>query len=539
MKKQFLLLLSIAAISSLAACDINKNPSSSFDPAGSSSESSSSDSSSSSSSSSTPEEDIGPVPSEIIIPEGTEQNFPGSAAYSSNLLLNYHSISLTVGNEFNNSIKLRGLPRPLQPADNLSFRSLDSSIAAVDEDGNVTAVAVGQTSIEVADKGHPDVKTLVPVSVFGNLVPAIPEVEGEHYTEEEAAAYNEEHGLNEGDEGYVTTDDWKVEPIPEVPNDKAQIVKITDKLTTLYNGEHFTKEEIDEAQEGDDAYGKTVDDWKIESEANTLKEIVDHELREMSTYKNGKRQYYHVWDEHLVASIDEAYFRITETDGDTKTEDGAMSFEDSEWIFNTNKYYDTYVFHTIHGTKNYFPVSTISYMPKDPNVNNRATPLYEILDNLFTIGRDIFTDTVQDATLKDLFEAEKGMAIVNYPNVETNCVGGFIDENKNPTSTSDFFFDCTIEFPNETADQDDETQSGVPYGTPMPATQRMIYTVRDNKLVNFRLELVQNYSFGGDDYKKVYYIDHAYERLTDENRGSYMVVPDVKDYNLVDYLFAI
>ena len=38
-------------------------------------------------------------------------------------------------------------------------------------------------------------------------------VTGVKYTTEEAAAYNEEHNLNEGDPGYVTTDDWKVEPV--------------------------------------------------------------------------------------------------------------------------------------------------------------------------------------------------------------------------------------------------------------------------------------------------------------------------------------
>ena len=85
----------------------------------------------------------------------------------------------------------------------------------------------------------------------------------------------------------------------------------------------------------------------------------------------------------------------------------------------------------------------------------------------------------------------------------------------------------------------DETQSGVPYGTPMPATQRMIYTVKDSKLVNFRIELIQNYSFGGDNYQKIYYIDHSYERITDANRDSALFIPDASQYTLVDYLFAI
>ena len=73
----------------------------------------------------------------------------------------------------------------------------------------------------------------------------------------------------------------------------------------------------------------------------------------------------------------------------------------------------------------------------------------------------------------------------------------------------------------------------------MPALQRMIYTIRDGKLTNYRLELEQNYSFGGDDYQKIYYIEHSYERITDANRSTYLVIPDISQYTLVDYLFAI
>ena len=38
-------------------------------------------------------------------------------------------------------------------------------------------------------------------------------VAGEKYTQDEANAYNQENNLNEGDEGFKTTEDWKVEPV--------------------------------------------------------------------------------------------------------------------------------------------------------------------------------------------------------------------------------------------------------------------------------------------------------------------------------------
>ena len=42
-------------------------------------------------------------------------------------------------------------------------------------------------------------------------------------------------------------------------------LKVVDvEAVEAVEGEHYTQEEIDEAQEGDEAYGKTVDDWKVE-----------------------------------------------------------------------------------------------------------------------------------------------------------------------------------------------------------------------------------------------------------------------------------
>ena len=409
--------------------------------------------------------------------------------------MNYRNLAL-VGDNGNNSQystkQIRGLARLLQPADNLSFKSLDETVASVDANGNVKGLKAGQTVIEVSDKAHPDVKRNVVVDVYNGLVPETP---GVYYTQAEIDA------AVEGDPAYgKTTKDYKIDPIR---NDQDQINDLATKIGQ-------------------------IDD-------SGLTEIVDHELREMATYKNGKRQLYHVWDETMVASEDEAYFRIIETDGDTKTEDGAMSFVDMEWIFNTNQYYDTYVFHTKGDVKNYFPVSTVDYMPEDPTVNNRVAPLLDILDNMFTIGRDIFTDSLEDARITaDSLE----LITANYSNVERNQAGMLLDEQGNP-SEKDFFLDATIIFNDEKADQDDESNSGIPFGTPMPATQKMMYTIRDGKLVNFSIELVQNYEFGGDVYQKTYFIDHTYERITDENRDTYITLPDKSEYTLVDYLFAI
>ena len=476
---------SSAPSSSAAPSSSSAAPSSSSEAPSSSQAPSSSEAPSSST---TP---VDPVTTDIIIPDvEAEENFPEAAPYSDKLLLNTRALALAVDNGSNadySTKQLRGLPRALQAGNDLSFKSLDETVASVDANGNVKGLKAGHTSIEVADKAHPDVKVSVPVDVFNGLLPGIP---GINYTQEEIDA------AQEGDPAYgKTTDDYKVEPIE---NDQAQIDAVAAEIAK-------------------------IDD-------SGLTEIVDHSIREMSTYKNGKLIQYSVWDENLVCSQDEAYFRIYETDGDTKTENGAMTFTDMEWIFNTNQYYDTYVFHTKGDVKNYYPVSTVDYMPEDSSVNNRTAPLFDILDNIFTSGHDIFTNTLENSRITS---ETTDLITKDYSNVERNYAGYL------PGSTNDFLIDCTILFEDETADQEDETNYGIPFGTKMPATQRMIYNIKDGKLVSFRIELIQNYSFGGDTYQKLWYIDHVYERITDENRDTYIFIPDKSQYTLVDYLFAI
>ena len=78
-----------------------------------------------------------------------------------------------------------------------------------------------------------------------------PAVEGEHYTQEECDEYNTSHGLEPGDDGYITTDDWKVEPQAEVShnmtigefvntamesvNEKPEVNALNEKVNALEN----------------------------------------------------------------------------------------------------------------------------------------------------------------------------------------------------------------------------------------------------------------------------------------------------------------
>ena len=100
--------------------------------------------------------------SEIVVPNvEKEEPTEEAAAYSNKLLLNHKVAALFVGEQF----ELKGLPQALSTGDNLAFKSNDETIATVDENGMITGVAKGQTTIEVSDKDHPEVKTSVPTYV--------------------------------------------------------------------------------------------------------------------------------------------------------------------------------------------------------------------------------------------------------------------------------------------------------------------------------------------------------------------------------------
>ena len=67
--------------------------------------------------------------------------------------------------------------------------------------------------------------------------------------------------------------------------------------------------------------------------------VVDHELYEKAIYKNGSLHMYLAWDQNFVCSTADAYFRLYETDGDIKTDNGAITFKNYDWIFHNNEYY--------------------------------------------------------------------------------------------------------------------------------------------------------------------------------------------------------
>ena len=281
-----------------------------------------------------------------------------------------------------------------------------------------------------------------------------------------------------------------------------------------------------------DSQAKSLAEGFEKINEDDLKSIVDYEMYEKRVYKDDKEnldtdgnpvkvlQSYDRYDQRMTVSIDDAYLRIWETDAEIKTEGGAIDFTNYEWIFYTNAFYDTYIFHQTGDVKNYLTVPTQSYMEKA-----RITPIYDILDNLFTSGRKILDNVISSAKLEDF----------------TSLVGSdssqILAQKSGSNGAGQMLFDCTLSFASETADQDDESRYGIPFGTAMPATQQMRYTVKNNRIIASTITLIQNYDIGDDHYTAYYDIDHKYEDF-DEDK-SQLFYPDKKNYSRADSIFDV
>ena len=374
---------------------------------------------------------------EEIIPESDSSKvFGGEAVSPKGLLLNHKTVATVVGEEY----QLECIPQANHDGKSVTFSSANPMVAKVDENGVITGLSAGQTTITVTDKTNPDLKEEVPVYVASTI-------------------------------GMVAQS------------------KILKRLG-----------QVDETN---------------------LRSIVDHEMYEKRIYKNGVLQSYDRYDQTLVASYDDAYFRILETDGEIKTEGGSITFTEYDWIFNTNKYYDTLVYHQVGDIKTYYPVSTVSYMEESP----RYKPMFDILDNLFVSGHEVFTNLFENAKLKGFLE----YATSNYSNVTKDLFASVDGE-------SSLLFGCTVNY-DSTATQDDESRYGIPYGTPTPTTYQLRFHVEDDKVLGYTNHGVTTYTIGDDEYEEVYDMDHLYERFDEQK--SQIVIPDKSQYTLVDYLFAI
>ena len=226
-------------------------------------------------------------------------------------------------------------------------------------------------------------------------------------------------------------------------------------------------------------------------------------------------------DEMMVFSVEDAYLRILETDSEVRVTDGAVDFTTYDWIFHTNRYYDTLVYHQQGDAKTFYAAATQDYM--DAGV--RSAPLYDVLDNLFTVGHDFFLNQLDNASFGDITDIAEN----DYNNVEDKKVGSIDD--------GSLFVHGVLTFKDSTADNDDERNYGIPVGTPTPTSQDSTWIVRNNKVEAIYFYLVQDYIIDDYEYQMIMDIDIKIDELSADRSEIY--VPARDEYQTVDYLFAI
>ena len=226
-------------------------------------------------------------------------------------------------------------------------------------------------------------------------------------------------------------------------------------------------------------------------------------------------------DEMMVFSVEDAYLRMLETDSEVRTVDGAVDFTTYDWIFHTNRYYDTLVYHQQGDAKTFYAAATQDYM--DAGV--RSAPLYDVLDNLFTVGHTFFENQLDNASFGDITDIAEN----DYNNVEDKKVGSMGD--------GSLFVHGILTFKDSLADNDDERNYGIPVGTPTPTTQDSTWIVKDNKVEAIYFYLVQDYIIDDYEYQMIMDIDIKIDELSADRSEIY--VPARDEYQTVDYLFAI
>lgn len=410
------------------------------------------------------------VPTSMIIPEASkiEAVENNKATYPSELLVNHRIAAMMV----NETLQLEATEQFGYDAKNVKFEVKDATIATVSENGLITGLKAGETEIVVTDKNNPEFKRTVPVSVYD----PVDSSDVKDITDP-LKSYEAEH------------------PVTEVVQRK----RIT---RTFSKRPYVAPEEPEEGAEG----------------AEGAEEATETAVPENpEPYVQFSRDYS---DEMMVFSVDDAYLRILETDSEIRTTNGGVDFTNYDWIFHTNRYFDTLVYHQTGDVKTFYSAPTQDFMDGE-----RKVPLYEILDNLFTVGHTFFENQLDNAGFKDIVDIAEN----DYGNVEDKKVGSLGD--------GSLFVHGVLTFKDSLADNDDEKNYGIPVGTPTPTTQDSTWIIRNNRVEGIYFYLVQNYVIDDYEYQMIMDIDIQIDPISADRHEIYVPIRD--EYQQVDRLFDI
>ena len=155
----------------------------------------------------------------------------------------------------------------------------------------------------------------------------------------------------------------------------------------------------------------------------------------------------------------------------------------------------------------------------------RTAPLYDVLDNLFTVGHTFFENQLKNATFEDIADVAEN----DYNNVADKKVGSLGD--------GSLFCHGVLTFKDSTADNDDERNYGIPVGTPTPTSQDSTWIVKDNRVEAIYFYLVQDYVIDDYEYQMIMDIDIKIDPISADRHE--IELPPRDQYQKVDRLFEI
>ncbi len=239
-----------------------------------------------------------------------------------------------------------------------------------------------------------------------------------------------------------------------------------------------------------------------------------HTSRVHTVTKNGVAINSDISYEGIVASEKNAYLDLEVISKEIRVENGSPIPEKLRYTFYTTDQYETFLFKSQGKVKNYMSVNQSSYLGKD-----KIEALKAVCDQFFVSGSKILTNVKSDvlSTVKTSY----------IQNASYNEHFGRMDEK------GQLAFDLYEVAENQTADQEDFENQGIPVGTNYTFDISVRFLFENNLLTAEHLVQSYSYKIGEDEYVSRYVLDEWY--TTDEE----MVFPNKANYQKVDGVFDL
>ena len=242
--------------------------------------------------------------------------------------------------------------------------------------------------------------------------------------------------------------------------------------------------------------------------------ISEYESFKNVVTKNGKPISSNIFTQSITASEKNAYLDLEVDSQETRVEDGSPVPEKIRYTFYTTEQFETFLFKSSGKVKNYMSINQSGFMGKD-----KIEALKAVCDQFFVSGSKILTGVKEDA-----------LSNVSADWIESADYNPHFARVKD--NAGQVAFDLK-EGGQQTADQEDEDDNGIPVGTKYMIDIYVRFYFENNLLTAKHIDQSYTYKIGNDNYVSSFEIDYWYET------NSEIVYPDKANYQLVDGAFDL